>query len=161
MLPVWVGFHHLQPIGGGTGGFEQRQRRRLRVEGVERRRLARLPAARPFVAGHHDGERRVLGVGRIAPSDLEQADAGCAAILVALRGGEQAGEQRRAHDLQVFADRVGERPRAAARGAGSPSLMNDQVGGLVEPGGGRGTAEAAFGELFGSRGRFCDAVRAR
>src|SRR3546814_12448839 len=58
----------------------------------------------------------MLGVGEIAPADLEQTDAVRAAVLVALCRGEQAGEQRRAHDLQIFADRIGERPGAPAKG---------------------------------------------
>src|SRR3546814_5435308 len=57
----------------------------------------------------------MLGVGEVAPADLEQADAVRAAILVALCRGEQAGEQRRAHDFQIFADRIGERPGAPAK----------------------------------------------
>src|SRR3546814_12640500 len=58
-------------------------------------RSARLPAARALVARHQQRERRMLGVGEIAPADLEQTDAVRAAVLVALCRGEQAGEQRR------------------------------------------------------------------
>src|SRR3546814_2603335 len=38
-------------------------------------RSARLPAARALVARHQQRERRMLGVGEIAPADLEQTDA--------------------------------------------------------------------------------------
>ena len=62
----------------------------LRVEGIERLRLARLPVARAPLTGEHEAERRMLGVGEIAAADLEQPHRRGAAVEVAARSRDQA-----------------------------------------------------------------------
>ncbi len=152
--------HHLQTVGRGTRRIEQGERRRLGVESVERRGLARLPAARMLVAGHQQRERRMLGIGQIAPPDLEQTDAVGAAVLIARRGGKQPGQQRRPHDLQILADRIGERPGAAAEGR--RFAFGDEGPGhrLVESRRRCAPAQAPFDQLLGGCGRPGDAVGA-
>src|SRR3546814_5878887 len=61
--------HHLKSVGGRARGFEQRERRRLGVEGVEGHRLADLPAARALVARHQQRQRRMFGGGEVARSE--------------------------------------------------------------------------------------------
>ena len=88
---------------------------RLGIERVEALRLAGLPVARLRRSpARSSDERRMLGIAEIAAAELEQPNRGGAAVEVAARCGDQAGQQRRAHDLHLFADRIGEPPVAAA-----------------------------------------------
>ncbi len=110
-----------------ASSLEKSERLGLGVEGVERLGLARLPAARLLVAGKQQGGGRMLGIGEVAAADLEQPHGRCPAIEVAARSGEQAREQRRPHDLHVFADRIGQSPIGRPNAAASSSEMKLQV----------------------------------
>ena len=153
--------HHLQILDRRADRGEQSQRLSLGVERVERLCLALLPAARAILAGKHDAERRMLAPGEIAPPDLEQPHARRTALHVALGRREQAGQQRRPHDLQLLADRIGERP-GAATDRGRLRVRQEAPGQrLVEPARGGGATRAAFEALLGRGGRLGDARRAR
>ena len=142
---------------GAPAAGEKGQRLGLGVVRVEGDGLALAPAARAAVPGEDDAEGGALcgaarRIGQVAAADLEQANARRAAPRVALGGGEKAGEERRAHDLQLLADRVGEAPGAAAERGGL--ALGDEAPGdrLVQPTRGGGAAEAAFELLLGRGG---------
>ena len=70
--------HHHQVRHRSARCFEQFQRQRLRVIGIEGLGLAALPAARNLLARQHDAQRRLLvaeavRATEIAPPDFEQA----------------------------------------------------------------------------------------
>ena len=117
-------------------GLEQRQRLGLGVEGVERAApcppASRAAPSRPRAAAPSVGARPSR---EVAPADLEQPHRRRAAVEVAPRRREQAGQQRRAHHLHVLADRVGERPRAAPPNSARRrcSAMKHQVTASLSP----------------------------
>ncbi len=113
------------------------------------------------MAGQHDADGRMLAIGQVAAADLEQPHGRDAALQVARARRQQAGQQRRPHDLQVFADRVGEAPRAPAERRGLRFAEEAPRHRLVQPARGGGAADAAFQLLFGRGGRARDAGRAR
>ena len=153
--------HHLKVIDRGSGGGEQRQRFSLGVESGERGCLAVLPTACTVLTREHNAERRAFAVGEIAAAEFEQPHAGCAALHVAFRRREQAGEQRGAHDLQFLADRVGEGPRPAANRAGLRVGQEAPGDRFIEAARGGGAADTAFEPLRRGRGWFRDTRGAR
>ena len=120
---------------GAPGGLEQRQHHSLDVKGVERARLARLPAARTRSPAISSAERRTLAIREIAAADLEQPHRLARRDRrLRARGGGQAGQQRRPHVLHVLADRIGERQSAPPpNSAASASPMKLQVTASSKP----------------------------
>jgi len=66
--------------------LQQRQHLGLGIERVEIEALGGVPAARLLVPGQQDTDRRPLGIGQITAAEFEQANAGRAAIGIALIG---------------------------------------------------------------------------
>ena len=136
-----------------ASGLENRQHFRLGVIGVELARRAALPAARRLLAGQYQTDRRMLAAFQIAAPHFKQPDRRGTARAVALGRGDQAGQHRRPHDLEVLADRIGQRPAAAAKGRGF--LLGDKapVDHFVQPARCRRAAGLAFGQLLRRSGR--------
>ncbi len=132
--------------------IEKRERFRLRVEGIEKLRLAVLPAARRFLACQDEGSSRPFGVGKIAAPDFEQPNARRAAVHVAARGCDQAGQERWTHHLHLFADRIVDPPGGAERGGFF--FGNEAPGqGFVESPRRGGTPHSALDKLRTGGGR--------
>src|SRR3954449_9256865 len=137
--------------------FEQCEYLGLGVECIERLGLARLPASCFTIAGQKQAEGRMLAVAQITAADLEQPDRAGAPIGVAARCGDQAGEQRRAHHLHLFADGIGELPVTPSEnlrltvGDETPRYR------LVDSAGGGGSPDPTLDHLRAGRGRLGDA----
>ena len=131
----------LHLVGREAEHVEERERVGLGVEGRDRRRLRRpVPAAafrpRRAAADAGGGDQLILRpVAAIDLADLEEGEIGEAAIGVALRRRDQAGQQARPHVRHVGGDRVGERERriAAAEASAAFREMNDQVTASTSP----------------------------
>ena len=93
--------------------IQDRQRVGFGVEGVHAPGRA-IPMARSGAARAHARGHRGLadgGVVDVAGADLEQCQIGKAAVGVASGGGDQVGQDRRPHVVELVADRVGEAER--------------------------------------------------
>ncbi len=157
--------HHLQIGDRRARRFEQRRRFGPGVIGGEGSRLAARPAARGGVARHQHRQRQPFvglpgAIGKVAAAEFEQADAARAALRIARRRHQQSGQQRGAHDLQILADRIGQRPCAAADRLGLVRRDEAPRHRFVEATRGGGAAQAALQPLFGRCGRRGDAGRA-
>ena len=141
--------------------LKQCQRFCLGIECVERSRLARLPVARAPLTREQQTDGRLLAIGKIAPPDFEQTNAACPAIVIAPRRGNQAGDQRRAHMLHLFANRVGQHIRRPAEQRRFGLADEAPVDRLVEPACGRRAPQLAFDHLSARRGRLGDPVGSR
>ena len=121
----------MQIVDGCAGCGERGQR--IFLGGVKIR-LARAitPIARPEPAGPQARCDSRLPLGRIVTikrSQLEQPDGGKAAIGIATRGIEQVGQHRRAHHIEIGADRVDEPQRSlAAAKALRRRRRNERIG---------------------------------
>jgi hypothetical protein len=143
---------------GSAAGFQRGKRIGLGVEDADRIAIAGPVTA---AAGEARGAaadaagnaalifRRVALIGR---ADLEQRDIADAMVGIALRGGEQARQQRRAHVAHVGGNRIGELQFAAAAEQFACSAgMNDQETDSIMP----RTASARLAR----RVRICSVVR--
>ncbi len=154
---------HLKIADRSAGGLKQGEDLALGVEGIERLCLAAAPLPAALVAGKDEGQRRVLGFGEIAAADLEQPHRRRAAVDVPPRRRHEAGQQRGAHDLHVFADRIGNPPGAATKDS-RLRLRNEAPGHrLVEPASGGRAPDLPFDQLGPRRRRprHCRGTRER
>ena len=163
--------HHHQVAHRSASLGQQRQRFGLGIERIEFRRLAVRPAARGFLARQHHRERcplvaRTIGSAQVAAADFEQPQSVRTAIHIALGRAQQAGDQRGAHRLHVFANRVVQHPQLAI---GRAVREMFRIGHrqerprhrLVQPPARRSTPQPAFQRLRGGGGRTRNAFRAR
>ena len=153
--------HHLQIIDRCTRRREQRDDFGLGIKRVEFDRFALRPVARAPLAGEHQPKRGAFAVAQIAAAKFEQRDRGGAAILIALRRGEQSWQQRGAHHLHIFADRIGEAPCASAKAISLRLRQKAPINRFVEPARGGRPAQLAFDALERRRGGFGNAIGAR
>ena len=114
-----------------------------------------------FIAGQHNASRYMLATAEITPPDLKEPDAVCTAILIALRGRQQSGKQRRPHDLHVFGNRVRQHPRATTKGR--CLCFGEEAPGdrLVQSTGGRRATHLPLHTLGRCCGRLGNAVGTR
>ena len=115
MKPGGTAGHDLQRLYRRAGGGQYGERIGLGIEHVDRRRLARpMPAD---TAGFSERAAHAAGGGELILclvaleylADLEQGDVGGATVGVALRRGNETGEQARPHVGQFRRDRIGQR----------------------------------------------------
>ena len=139
--------------------LEQGEHFGLGVIGIEAVRLTRLPIARGAFAGEEDRRRRPFALGEVATADFEQANRARPAVSIAPRRRHQPGEQRRAHRLHFFADRVGEAPRRATEALGIGGRDEAPVDRLVEASRRRGAPHTSLKRLRAGRGGFRHAFR--
>ena len=127
----------------------------LASKASKRRRLARLPAARPLVAGQ---QRRRASAARRRPDSAGRSRTGgcCRRRDAALRcgRGEQAGQQRRAASTFI-SSLIGLASVHAPPPNGAASRLADEAPGhrFVEPARRRGAAQPALEHLRRRRGR--------
>ena len=144
-----------------TARLKQGQHFRLGIERIEHRGFAALPAALSSFPGQYQPDRRLLAIGQIPPADFEQRDAARPAHRVALCRRHQPGDQRRAHMLHLFADRVRQHMRRAAEQCRLGLTDEAPVDGLVQPARRRRAPQLALDHLPARRGRLGHSVCAR
>src|SRR5579872_6080253 len=154
-MPGWAGVRdYLEVRNRRLGSIEQCDNLRLGIEGIEPLRFSGFPVASLPIACQQQTESRMLVIAEVTATDLEQADSRDAAIDVLPCGADQARQQRRTHDLHIFADWIGELPFAATECIGVPLRNEAPCDGFIKaPRGGR-AANPPLHHLRTGGGRF-------
>ena len=100
----------LEVVDGGTDGGQHRERVCFGIVNVAAIRGV-TPMAWAVIAMPHTGRDRVLArrcVVAKGRADLEETGVGIAAIRVPFRRGQQVRQDRRAHNVEIRTDRIGE-----------------------------------------------------